>query len=519
MKTIIKVIIILVLSSSILYAQRSARKIPQKIPVEKTRITKPDISSHYNQNERVDGGINNSSAKIVIDSGTYVVISGGNYQSQGTSGITDEGTLMLTGNFVNSNSSGNPASTTGTVVFFNGSSQQQINGNSTNFGNVTLDNSSGLVVNCSASVAGDLTLISGDLNMNGQTITLGPSANLIESGGVLYGTSGTIQTTRSLSGIAEDVAGLGAEITEDGDLGSTTIVRGHTPQGSNAIERYYQITTANSPTNATLVFHYLDSELNGVAEGDLKLFKSSDGDDWTVQGSSSVNTNDNTIALTGINSFSWWTAGDGDAPLPVNLSSFYALYTSGTPTLYWTTQTEENNAYWNIYRATTDNFENAVNINANDPVPGNGTTNMANDYIYVDTVPVVQNSTYWYWIEDVSTDGETTLHDPITLTIPFEDTPITPESYGLQQNYPNPFNPSTSISFALAEDSDVDLVIYNIKGEKVKTIFSDHVYSDRITSVVWEGDDESGKQVSSGVYFYKLKTGTKEFNKKMLMVK
>ncbi len=210
---------------------------------------------------------------------------------------------------------------------------------------------------------------------------------------------------------------------------------------------------------------------------------------------------------------------DDDAPLPVNLSSFYALYTGGTPTLYWTTQTEENNAYWNVYRGTTDNFETAVNVNANSPVLGNGTTNMATDYIYTDNVPVVQNATYWYWIEDVSTDGETTVHDPITLSIPFEDTPVTPDSYGLNQNYPNPFNPSTSISFALAEDSNVELIIYNIKGEKVKTIFNDLVYADQINYAIWNGEDAYGKQVSGGVYLYKLKTGTREYNKKMIMVK
>jgi len=213
-----------------------------------------------------------------------------------------------------------------------------------------------------------------------------------------------------------------------------------------------------------------------------------------------------------------WAKGV-DPALPVNLSSFYALYTGGTPTLYWTTQTEENNAYWNVYRGTSDNFTTSVNINANDPVPGNGTTNMASDYIYIDTVPVMQNTTYWYWIEDVSTDGETEVHEPITLFIPFEDTPVTPDTYGLHQNYPNPFNPSTSISFALEEESDIELIIYNVKGEKIKTIFNDHVYADQITSVVWNGEDADGKQVSSGVYFYKLITETQVYQKKMLMVK
>ncbi len=210
---------------------------------------------------------------------------------------------------------------------------------------------------------------------------------------------------------------------------------------------------------------------------------------------------------------------NNDNPLPINLSAFYALYIGGIPTLYWTTQSETENAYWNVYRGIIYNFEEAMHLNANNPVPGNGTINSVSDYVYVDTVPVMQNATYWYWIEDVSFEGETEIHEPITVTIPFEETPITPDTYGLHQNYPNPFNPSTSISFALAEDSDVELIIYNIKGAKIRTIFNDHVYANDITSVVWDGNDEMGKQVSSGVYFYKLITEIKEYQRKMLLVK
>jgi len=86
-------------------------------------------------------------------------------------------------------------------------------------------------------------------------------------------------------------------------------------------------------------------------------------------------------------------------------------------------------------------------------------------------------------------------------------------------NYPNPFNPSTTISFALTEESDVELIIYNVKGAKIRTIFNGHVPADQIQTVIWDGNDTNGKQVSSGVYFYKLITETKEYQKKMLLVK
>jgi hypothetical protein len=205
-----------------------------------------------------------------------------------------------------------------------------------------------------------------------------------------------------------------------------------------------------------------------------------------------------------------------DGPVPVNLSAFYANYIGGVPTIYWTTQTEENNEYWNVYRGTSEDFEAANQINSS-PVPGNGTTNYASDYIFVDSVPVQQNTTYWYWIEDVATDGETTIHEPITLSIPFEDTPVELDIYGLEQNYPNPFNPSTSISFSLEEYSEVELTIYNLSGQKIKDL--EVVRNGLDGSALWDGTDENSNPVSSGVYFYKLTTDNKVYQKKMLLVK
>ncbi len=70
----------------------------------------------------------------------------------------------------------------------------------------------------------------------------------------------------------------------------------------------------------------------------------------------------------------------------------------------------------------------------------------------------------------------------------------------LSGNYPNPFNPTTNIKFNLKNDSKVSLVIYNIRGQKVRTLVNDNLQAGS-HSIVWDGRDESGKSVSSGVYF------------------
>ncbi|HPR18607.1 MAG TPA: CotH kinase family protein, partial [Candidatus Cloacimonadota bacterium] len=88
----------------------------------------------------------------------------------------------------------------------------------------------------------------------------------------------------------------------------------------------------------------------------------------------------------------------------------------------------------------------------------------------------------------------------------------------LLQNYPNPFNPSTSISYSLPADSRVKLAIYNIKGQLVQVLVDDFREQGRYTAV-WQGDNQSGKAVASGIYLYKLSNGKMNKSKKMMLLK
>jgi len=94
-----------------------------------------------------------------------------------------------------------------------------------------------------------------------------------------------------------------------------------------------------------------------------------------------------------------------------------------------------------------------------------------------------------------------------------------PEYPVLYGNYPNPFNPTTIISFSIPKESEVELTIYNVKGQRVKTLLTSNFKRGNHT-VIWNGDDESGKIVSSGIYFYNLIVNGKiESVKKCLMIK
>ncbi|MBL7149754.1 MAG: T9SS type A sorting domain-containing protein [Candidatus Cloacimonetes bacterium] len=85
-------------------------------------------------------------------------------------------------------------------------------------------------------------------------------------------------------------------------------------------------------------------------------------------------------------------------------------------------------------------------------------------------------------------------------------------------NYPNPFDPETKIVFNLPEEGDVKLEIYNIKGQKVKTLLDCYMSPGR-SEMIWNGKDDNGKPVSSGVYFYQLVTEKKTITKKMILIK
>lgn len=103
-----------------------------------------------------------------------------------------------------------------------------------------------------------------------------------------------------------------------------------------------------------------------------------------------------------------------------------------------------------------------------------------------------------------------------------ENGQIQPVENFLSNNYPNPFNPTTTISFSLKSGitEETELVIYNLKGQKVKvcTIPSGSIGTNELR-VVWNGTDDNEKQVSSGIYFYKLKSGDFQKTKKMILMK
>jgi len=103
--------------------------------------------------------------------------------------------------------------------------------------------------------------------------------------------------------------------------------------------------------------------------------------------------------------------------------------------------------------------------------------------------------------------------------VPSSTEVVLPNPEDAISNYPNPFNPETNIVFSLPKDGEVQLEIFNIKGQKIKTLLHDQIEAGE-HSITWNGEDAAGKKVSSGIYLYKLKVNDdKEMINKCILLK
>ena len=230
---------------------------------------------------------------------------------EATSGIQMEATggiqVEVKGNWLNQGSLLPGLST----LRFDGVTGQAIRNQGGSFYNVTVDKAAGEVTAMGHfNIDGAFTLSSGDVNLNGNVIILGSNALLAETPGhTVKGSSGYLLTTRNLNmPNADNVAGMGLTLTANINLGHTEVVRGHAEQSGNgavSILRYFDVLPVNQAgLSADILFHYDESELNGQAEADLRLFRSDDGGaSWSLLGGA-LDADANTVAYNGLPSLS-----------------------------------------------------------------------------------------------------------------------------------------------------------------------------------------------------------------------
>jgi hypothetical protein len=118
-------------------------------------------------------------------------------------------------------------------------------------------------------------------------------------------------------------------------------------------------------------------------------------------------------------------------------------------------------------------------------------------------------------------DGDANSLDVETTAASFLDNgdEISLIEFSLNENYPNPFNPSTTIGYSIANPSNVEIVVYDMMGREINSLFSGYQESAGHYSVVWNGFTDDGLEASAGVYIYKMTAGDFTQTSKMLLVK
>ncbi len=131
----------------------------------------------------------------------------------------------------------------------------------------------------------------------------------------------------------------------------------------------------------------------------------------------------------------------------------------------------------------------------------------------------VPTGTYTYYVTAIYSDQfESDPSNSVTLDHTDAPTPLVPVATALMGNYPNPFNPTTEIRFALSEPGNVRIDVYNVKGEKVRTLVNGMMDATYHT-VTWNGNDDHNRTAGSGIYFYRMRAGKFTSTKKMILMK
>jgi hypothetical protein len=212
-----------------------------------------------------------------------------------------------------------------------------------------------------------------------------------------------------------------------------------------------------------------------------------------------------------------------DYTLPVEFGAFSAATEPGINRLSWRTESEINSLGFRIWRAEAtgtgvrpalDAFQPVADWRSHPELLGQENTTAATDYRWEDH-SIEAGQTYWYRLEAVDLDGSAEFH---SLDL-FVHSLAPPADYAIEGNWPNPFNPSTTIRFVLPAAVPVELAVYNLQGQKVRSLLSGTMLNWGRHEIFWDGANEAGVQVASGTYIYRLHTPDFSQARKMVMLK
>lgn len=306
-----------------------------------------------------------------------------------------------------------------------------------------------------------LIFTAGHLNPNGSNIDLG-STGVLEGerdNSRIVGSSGgrLIATATMNAPNGANPGNLGMVITSSKNLGNVTVSRrdqAHSHVPGLGIARTFDIVPQNNTNlNATLRFHYLQAELNGVDENSLVFIKSTNsGLTYMNEGFNSRNTTANYVEKSGINSFARYTLAPAGYALPVRFVSFNARCADQKMIITWKTSQEQNSSYYNVEGST-----DGVRWTVVGKVAAAGNSSSEKSYSFTDQDPGLKT---YYRIAQYDVDG--TAHYTGILR-------SSCSSGDVFAAWPNPFNDRVFINVSASGSSPAVIRLFDSKGRLVRT--------------------------------------------------
>ncbi len=232
-----------------------------------------------------------------------------------------------------------------------------------------------------------------------------------------------------------------------------------------------------------------------------------------------------------LDNFSNGTPGyfDSDQTLPVALSLFQAHVKNEHVILQWRTESEVENVGFEVYRSVTENsgFVLLDSYRSNPQLKGQLNSSTARNYRFED-FSVTPGQTYYYKIADVDVKGQRTFHGPLKVLVTRENVESTIgavviKTFKLYPNFPNPFNPATHIKFDVPAVKQgvvsVQVNVYNLNGQKVRTLLDGDLQGNAQYQLTWDGTDETGNSMPAGIYFVQLRSSRFVQTLKVCLVK
>ena len=294
--------------------------------------------------------------------------------------------------------------------------------------------------------------------------------------------------------VAEYVQSTDGTISTDFNCYHSTVSIYQVIWGNIPFDSLYVYRTAVYPNEQNSIF----KDVAFASEVDLHISTTSIGDpDLIALPCYVTNDIDNDIRV-------WDTpykGADEAEGLPVEMGSFTSSVSGSNVVLSWTTKTEKNNAGFEIQRKSTTEGWTVIGH-----VSGTGTSTLENSYNFTDKN--LAAGKYSYRIKQTDFGGSYTFY-----ALSGEVEIASPAVYSLSQNYPNPFNPSTTIEYTIPEDGLVNISIYSLTGELVKTLVNSDVKSGR-HNVTFDASS-----LSSGTYFYTVRANNFTATKKMILLR